>query len=423
MIELLLLLVGGPVVRKRWRALMAIGLGWLAAGAFVFVNAIMEDVRIPPVYFTVPLLIDAAVSLIAGLGGVGTYRKLRVGKALILVAVSLLIVLRPGGSDIAIGLLVGIILVVDSIWRAASIYVVRFVAWRRHLVAAGAEFLLGLWSFVPWPTQWQGEVGLDVGTLMFVTGASVMGLALKLRRLPPGLPISHVLSHGWPRRQDAAAATRDPPRRIPGRLIVHVWTPTGAMAPLSHGVARYVAALDDHGVISTGHAALEAPPDLYVSHYPAVEIDRDQANFTHALKATSENDVPGKFQPSYALESQDWCPSTRQIALDDMDIGALRRFWDAYREDTTYNLTNRNCSSVVAKSLDAAIEGIFAHHARSPWFVWRLLLMPELWAAGVMRRRAAAMAWTPGMVLDYARALSSVLALPARLTLAGQDGQ
>ncbi|WP_255569367.1 HdeD family acid-resistance protein [Neoroseomonas alba] len=396
---------------------MALGLVWMAVGALLFVNAAMEDLRIPPIYFTIPLLIDAAVSLIAGLGGVGAYRGLRFGKATLLVAVSLLIVLRPGGSDIAIGLLVGVILVVDSIWRATSAYVVRFAAWRRSLVAAGFEFLLGIWSFVPWPTQWQGEVGLDVGTLMMVTGASVAGLALKLRRLPPGLPISRVLSNGWPRQKvDDAGSDALAPQRS-GSLTVHVWTPTGSMAPLSRGVARYVAALDEHGVISTGHAALEAPPDIYVSHYPAVEISRDQANFANALKATAENDVPGKFQPSYAVESQDWCPSTRQIDLHNMNIGALQAFWTEYRQDGTYNLTNRNCSSVVAKSLDAAVEGIFADHSRSPWFLLRLFLLPELWAAGVMRRRAAAMAWTPGMVLDYARALSSVLALPARLNL------
>jgi hypothetical protein len=32
-----------------------------------------------------------------------------------------------------------------------------------------------------------------------------------------------------------------------------------------------------------------------------------------------------------------------------------------------------------------------------------------------MRRRAAAMAWTPGIVLDYARALSQIVVLPQRL--------
>ncbi len=33
---------------------------------------------------------------------------------------------------------------------------------------------------------------------------------------------------------------------------VHVWTPTGALAPV--GIRRYVAAFDENGRVSTGHA-------------------------------------------------------------------------------------------------------------------------------------------------------------------------
>lgn len=35
-----------------------------------------------------------------------------------------------------------------------------------------------------------------------------------------------------------------------------------------------------------------------------------------------------------------------------------------------------------------------------------LLLTPELWVAAQIRKRAVTMAWTPGLTLDYARALS-----------------
>jgi hypothetical protein len=34
---------------------------------------------------------------------------------------------------------------------------------------------------------------------------------------------------------------------------------------------------------------------------------------------------------------------------------------------------------------------------------------PELWVASVLRRRAEAMAWTPGLILDYARLLQVVV--------------
>jgi hypothetical protein len=36
----------------------------------------------------------------------------------------------------------------------------------------------------------------------------------------------------------------------------------------------------------------------------------------------------------------------------------------------------------------------------------KLMSTPELWVALQLRKRAETMAWTPGLVLDYARALS-----------------
>ena len=39
----------------------------------------------------------------------------------------------------------------------------------------------------------------------------------------------------------------------------------------------------------------------------------------------------------------------------------------------------------------------------------RLWLTPELWVAAQLRKRAMTMAWTPGLVLDYARAVSMLV--------------
>ena len=85
---------------------------------------------------------------------------------------------------------------------------------------------------------------------------------------------------------------------------------------------RYIAAVDAKGAISTGHAALELPPDLYISHYPAVEIDHSPTDFFHLFRATPDNDVPGRFQPSYAVESAEWCPATRHVAFRRFNPGA-----------------------------------------------------------------------------------------------------
>jgi hypothetical protein len=72
----------------------------------------------------------------------------------------------------------------------------------------------------------------------------------------------------------------------------------------------------------------------------------------------------------------------------------------------------------VAKALDAGLDGLFADKARSPRFLLRLILSPELMVTGFLRHRAAAMAWTPGIVLDYARALRQLI-----IAMGGPSGE
>jgi hypothetical protein len=169
-------------------------------------------------------------------------------------------------------------------------------------------------------------------------------------------------------------------------------------------VDRYVAAVDAHGVISTGHAALEASPDLYISHYPAQEIDRSPDDFRQLLRATRDNNVAGRYQPSYAIEAAGWCPSTAEVVFERYNKARLAAFWAWYRQDDTYNLTNRNCSSTVAAALESALEGTLGERPGFGAFL-SAFVNPELWVAAQLRRHAESMAWTPGLVLDYARAL------------------
>ena len=122
--------------------------------------------------------------------------------------------------------------------------------------------------------------------------------------------------------------------------------------------------------------------------------------------------MPGLFQPDYATESHAWCPSTVRVRIRNYSPARLARFWDEYRQNTTYNLTSRNCSSTVAKALEAAVEGSVGHFRGNDrgWRVFvRLLVTPELWVAAQIRKRAKTMAWTPGLTLDYARALSMLV--------------
>jgi hypothetical protein len=422
MVELAFILYGAEVARRRLWLIGLVGLSWFALGLFFFVNAFLDEVRINPIYFTVPLLIDATLSVVAGFTAVGTGRRLRWVKAALFFFLAALIYGTHGHAEMLVGLTVGVCLCADAIWRASVAYVVRFRGWRRATLFAVVEFGLGLWSISPWPTRWQGEVGHDVGLLLMFSAAGICALAWRLLWLPPGAPMSRAVAAGIARHGNSVLMVKSleqEPVSIGPRITarVHVWTPTGALASVDRAVSRYVAARDANGTISTGHAAMEAA-DIYVSHYPAVDIDRSPEDFQRTLRATEENDVAGRFLPGYAEEAAAWCESTMKVDIPGIDAGALRRFWVRYSADTTYNLTSRNCSSSVAVALDAGMEGVFKAHAGNVYFFLRLLFSPELWIAAQLRHRAETMAWTPGILLDYARAMAYVIKLPGRLGVA-----
>ena len=101
--------------------------------------------------------------------------------------------------------------------------------------------------------------------------------------------------------------------------------------------------------------------------------------------------MPGVFQPDYVTEARAWCPSTTQVRIRNYDAAKLQAFWDVYRQDATYNLTHRNCSSSVSRALEAALDGVVGrlHGPQAGWRVLlRLLLTPELWVASQIRKRA-----------------------------------
>lgn len=154
---------------------------------------------------------------------------------------------------------------------------------------------------------------------------------------------------------------------------------------------------------------MELVPSIYISLYPAADIDRSPSEFLNVLKATRENDVPGTFQPDYVTEAANWCDSNRQIQFHRYNSSALLRFWSGYQLTKIYNLTSRNCSSSVAYALEASLDGVLAKQSKSWLGTLRILTMPELWIAAQVRRRALSMAWTPGLVMDYARALRHIV--------------
>ncbi len=307
----------------------------------------------------------------------------------------------------------GLLFLFDGALQIASAVVVRYQRWRPALWGGIVEIVLALFFFQPWPSDYAGTVPYCLGLVLAFAGWNLFILANRVKRAAanPGLKGEEFMAE-TDTPPPAVVEWEGPPDDDEKALTVHVWTPVGSAASEAVPrpvISRYIAAVDRNGVISTGHAALESPGGIYISLYPAVQIDRSPDAFARTLRATPENDVPGQFQPDYATESVQWCPSTRKVRIRNYSEARLAAFWERYRQDESYNLTHRNCSSTVARALEAALEGSVGRlwQARGFWMAMgKLMSTPELWVALQLRKRAETMAWTPGLVLDYARALS-----------------
>ncbi|CAM5182586.1 hypothetical protein CDEF62S_01757 [Castellaniella defragrans] len=415
MANLILLLLGVDYLHKRARALSITAWLLAIAGVVIFVDALDGALYFPMNFFATLLMLEGLATLAVAHSGVGGQRVLRYTKGLFVLLAGGMILAGDHHGHFALSMIFGLLFLADGLLQCVAAYVVRYRRWRYSFGAGIVEIALAIFFFQPYPTHYVGTAPYCVGLFLIMAGMKLLILARRARHLRanPALAINPnpdfaPAKIGLPLQTTFAG----PPADDEYALTVHIWTPTGsAKATTRHYplIDRYIAAVDVNGVISTGHAALESPEGVYVSLYPAEEIDRSPTQFGTLLRATADNDVGGVFQPDYATESAAWCPSTAKIRIRNYDPGKLQAFWSNYRQDTTYNLTHRNCSSSVARALEAALEGAVGrlHGAEAGWRVMlRLLLTPELWVAAQIRKRALTMAWTPGLTLDYARAMS-----------------
>ena len=416
MVHLLMLLLGVDYLRARWKTLAWAGAISLGVGAALFVDALDGRLDFPIEPFAWLLLLEGLATLAVASTGMGGQRTLRYVKGAAFSVAAILVLAGHHHGNMILSLIFGTLFLADGLLQVASAHVVRFRTWRLAMTGGLLEIALAIFFIQPYPTHYVGTVPYCVGLGLIFGGWNMLLLASRVRR--PSVDSGQSADPGFTPAESARqrlTTWRGPPAPHERVLTVHVWTPIGtakSQAQRQPIIDRYIAAVDRDGVISTGHAALESPEGIYISLYPAVEIDRSPDDFARLLRATRENDVPGLFQPDYQTESLAWCPSTVQVRIRNYDAKRLRSFWDDYRQDTTYNLTHRNCSSTVARALEAALEGSAARvwaHLDGWWPLLRLLLTPELWVAAHLRKRAATMAWTPGLTLDYARAMSMLV--------------
>lgn len=416
MVQLVMILLGVDYLRARWRGLLIAGSLGLIAGFIVFIDALDDAIFFPLNPFACLLLIEGIATLMVAHTRIGGQRTLRYVKGGAFSLAALLILSGQHHGNFILSMIFGTLFLADGLLQITTAAVIRFKTWRFVVAGGVIEILLAVFFYQPYPTHYVGTVPYCLGLGLIFAGWNMINLALRVKKIEANPAFS-----GDCAAEEASRVVTSPefvewwegpPQDDEPAITVHVWTPTGtSKGPVvPHPVInRYIAAVDKNGVISTGHAALESPEGVYISLYPAEDIDRSPDQFTRLLRATADNNVAGVFKPDYATESNEWCHSTIKVRIRNYDARSLQVFWDAYRQDTTYNLTYRNCSSSVVRGLEAALEGVVGRiwDKRGHWWILsKVLSTPELWVAVQIRKRANTMAWTPGLTLDYARALS-----------------
>ncbi|BAI70851.1 hypothetical protein AZL_002130 [Azospirillum sp. B510] len=427
MLKLAFLLIGPRAFRSHWHVIALLGLMLMGVGLSLAVGLLDGLAGLTYAILGVAFITGGLIGLPMALSGAAdASRRFALIRAVLAILTGALLLVSPLLHDWTLALPLASLLALDGFNRAGAAVLVRVRMWRLLVAFGLAELALAAMLLMEWPLPSDRNMPLCIGLFVGLSGWILLRLGMLLRDLEDEAAILNLpifSGRGWYDNAPVLIGEDpDPVIHHDRPLVVRVWTPVAtATAPLDRRLVidRYIAAIDRNGVVSTGHSALELAPDLYISHYPATEFDRTGVNFVTALRTGAENDVPGRFLPSYEEEVADWCPADASVEFRTYNLRRLRAFWAGYRQDNTYNLANRNCSVVVAAALDATLEGVLA--SRSPWLrLLRLLMDPDIWVASLIRSRADAMSWTPGFVLDYASALSRIVdrsRLPWRLRL------
>ena len=414
MIRLTLLLLGARPLRAYWWAFVSLAVLSLLL-SLVFIDDLFDSAIIATTdIIGVALVLEGAVRLLA-LAAIGfPNATVPVLKSLGFFALGFLAIDIPWDDNIVATIVLGAALAIDGAFRIVAGSMIRSVRWRQALVVALVEFVVAGLVWAPWPVPHRHTVPFCIGVALLAASWSLCQLGLQLRRLPPGASITDLPLFAGPNWHGRGML--HPSQIETGSwnndvlLLVHVWTPVGLAVHAQRRlvVDRYIAAIDQGGVISTGHASLSLPPATYVSLCSAADLDHSPTDFRRLLRAGVENDVPGRFKPSFEAECAEWRRPDREVGFRRYNPAALQAFLAVYRQKEVYNLTSRNCSSTVALSLDAAVEGALGEGP--PWRTLLILFTdPAMWLLALWRARAESMTWTPGLILDYAQTLQHVV--------------
>ena len=427
MIRLILILLGVEYLRRRSVAMYGLGFAFVLAGIVLLVDSLGGYGYFPLKIFAGLLVVAGVCALAMAAVSTGAIRIGRIIEGIVFVLAASLVMAGHHGGDFWLAMILGTLFALDGLLQCLSAVIVRYPRWRLALLGGLCEIAIAVSFFSPYPFGYGVTVPYALSLALLFVGWGMIWIAVRMRLLGRDATVGQLLRGALYQRPDAdgqgaSAAGKgpvvaDPAPDVEPAISVYVWAPANAarQIPLQRRplIDRYIAAVDAHGVVWTGHVALEASP-VYISLDPAAPIKRslDELRMLHAAPY---NNVPGYFQVDYVTDAKLRGSSTQQIRIRNFDVERLQHFWEHYRQDTTYNLTRRNCAASVARALEAGLEGAVSRlHGSPDWGLFMtLLLMPELWIAAQIRKRAKTMAWTPGLVLDYSRALSILVDPPA----------
>lgn len=412
MFRLALILFGADALVKRWRVFLLAGLLTIAAAAVLLVDLVDGVASVATWVLGLFLLVQGLSEIVVGASHTRSRRRFEMLRGAAMVVVASLVLDFPWDNALTAGVLFAAAFFFNGLLRIASSLLVRYPRWRVSNLIGWGYLLMALLLVTEWPLPQEMNVPFCLGMALLAGGCVLVRGALRLRRLPAGSRLAAI--EIYRRRRDVSGmpqATGAVPQITGGShaMIVRVWTAAGLMGerirmPL---IDRYIFALSRKGSVTTGHVALSYGDGLYISHHPRVRLQITQQNVVDQVRATSSNDHPGMWLPSYAREAGDTRAATVNLRFRAFNPSYLQAFWEDYQKDDTYNLTSRNCSVAVTEAIDAAMEGVFA--GKPFWTtLLRLALHPDMWHAGSIRVRAESIAWTPGLALDYASAIRRI---------------
>ncbi|EKT63304.1 membrane-bound protease [Providencia alcalifaciens Dmel2] len=399
MIYIMTMLYGRNTAKKYFWFILALTLFGVFIGACFFLLPFFADPHEYMIFLCIPILLEAIRSFVCSAYCQGATRGLRISRGLVLLLMVYIVLFSKihAWETVLSGFITGLYLMVSAIWKMSNSVVLKFQRWKLMFTVSIIEFLLGLWNFIPWSFDYSSrQVYWDVGTLIMIFSLDsffVYYFVVSSRISDDVDQITFVRNHSSSDRESGT---------------LHVWTTTGQLPLFFKIIQRYIVSRNSQGVISTGHVAFELD-EIYISHYPEKDIDRDTAQFLQILKSTEENNDTGVFQISYLDEMKIAPPPNFKLTIEGISKEKLDAFWREYSKDTTYNLTNRNCSTVVSLALIKSTEGYFTEKKGGFMLLLKLLFSPELWVMSQLRKHASIMTWTPGIVLDYSRAMSVLL--------------